>query len=115
MKAAAFLLLLMAGSASARLLRGVGNGQTPPGLEQNPRSGNAKGPKVDFSADGGAEAFLQRMEPAKLDRILSNSNFHSQRAELGKMLDQDPDMVSGSSSSPKQQPTNGTAVLHAGH
>jgi hypothetical protein len=73
--------------SSARVLRGVGNGKPDQG-----HGNDQRGPKFDFTDDGGADNFLAKMDQAKLDRILENSNSNALRGKLGKMLDEDPDM-----------------------
>lgn len=75
--------------SSARVLRGVGNGKPDHGHGNDQR----RGPKFDFTDDGGADNFLAKMDQAKLDRILENSKSNALRGKLGKMLDEDPDMV----------------------
>jgi len=74
--------------SSARVLRGVGNGKPDQG-----HGNDQRGPKFDFTDDGGADNFLAKMDQAKLDRILENSKSNALRGKLGKMLDEDPDMV----------------------
>lgn len=77
--------------ASARLLRGQSSSSKPGGVNQVQ---GRRGATFDFSVDGGAENFLSGMDPAKLNRVLSNSKFRQQRNKLAKMLDEDKDMVS---------------------
>eukprot|EP00775_Hariotina_reticulata_P009441 gene9441-9606_t len=87
--------VLALSGVSGRVLRGVGNDKPNQGNgngNAGQKSKGKHGPKFDFTDDGGAENFIGNMDPAKLDRILHNSNFHAFRGKLGKMLDEDADM-----------------------
>jgi hypothetical protein len=55
-------------------------------------NGGPDGKVFNFKADGGAAAFLSKMDPAKLDKIMRNAgkSFDS----LSQQLDQEPDLVS---------------------
>lgn len=85
-KGALLLLLLAVGSASARRFRPA---------EAAEDSG--RGVKFNFEHDGGASAFLTKLDadsPGKLRRIMRRANFRNGTADLAKNLDGDKDLVS---------------------
>jgi hypothetical protein len=59
-----------------------------------PRAGNGnnEGKVFNFKAHGGARAFLSKMDPGKLDRVMRMENKAFDGLVL--QLDSDPDMVS---------------------
>lgn len=89
--AAALLLLLLAVSSATahRHLRGNGNGGNPPGKPVDTPTR-----KFNFKGDGGARAFLDKLDPAKVARILANSAADETLEQVAKRLDDDDDFVS---------------------
>lgn len=84
------LLLLLAGEAAAHghhrhLLR----------QKVKPNKNRSDGKKFDFSAEqGGAAGYLSRMNSTKLRKALDNARWDKGEAQLAKLLDVDPDLVS---------------------
>jgi hypothetical protein len=72
---------------------GNSNGNGNGGGNGNNGNSNGRGPRFDFPK-GSAKAFLDKMKPEKLERILEDANF-SDRSALARVLEEDPDLVSG--------------------
>jgi hypothetical protein len=84
-----FLVLLLAGAVAARSLH-----YRQPGRGANSSTVHA-GQKFSFRKEGGAVAFINQLQPGKLQRIKNRSRFTGTTAKLAALLDRDPDLVSG--------------------